>query len=86
MNVDHEKSKEVMGNVPNEAPTKLIEGSNEPGATVPIPNNGDVKVLPVVDNMDCITEVTSTSEYSIGGDNKVTSELATSVQSGTWTI
>ena len=60
MNVDHEKSKEVMGNVPNEAPTKLIEGSNEPGSTVPIPNNGDVKVLPVVDNMDCITEVTST--------------------------
>ena len=78
-NGDQEKSIGVMGNASNEVGTKLMEGSNEAGDMLPIEKTADVNVVPVVYKMDSMTEVISTSEYSLGGDQEIMTQVVESV-------
>ena len=74
-----EKSIGVMGNASNEVGTKLMEGSNEADDMLPIEKTADVNVVPVVYKTDSMTEVISTSEYSLGGDQEIMAQVAESV-------
>ena len=76
-NGDQEKSIGVMGNASNEVGTKLMEGSNEAGDMLPIEKTADVNVVPVVYKMDSMTDITS--EYSLGGDQEIMTQVAESV-------